>query len=254
MSRGLEWCFDALLAAMTARSEVALRHRFVTLMVMLATVAATAWLFIVIPKGFFPRAGYRPDSRRDRGGARISRRRGMAALQQRVIAAVLKDPGGRLDRARLSAPGGATSTENQGRVFIALKPSERAHADRCGDGAARPASRAACRRQALHAGGAGYQYRRPADRDAVPIHADGRRFGRAEPMGADGAARLAKLPQLIDVTSDQQSAGPQLEARDRPRAWLRGSASPRRDRRGAVRCLRAATDRAALYQRSTSTA
>ena len=33
---------------------MALRHRFVTLMVMLGTVALTVWLFVIIPKGFFP--------------------------------------------------------------------------------------------------------------------------------------------------------------------------------------------------------
>ena len=33
---------------------VALSHRRITLGVMLATVAATGYLFVVIPKGFFP--------------------------------------------------------------------------------------------------------------------------------------------------------------------------------------------------------
>ena len=54
LSRGLERCFDALLATYDRGLVVALRHRFITLMVMLATVAATGWLFVVIPKGFFP--------------------------------------------------------------------------------------------------------------------------------------------------------------------------------------------------------
>ncbi len=31
-----------------------LRHRLVTLLVMLGTVALTGWLYVVIPKGFFP--------------------------------------------------------------------------------------------------------------------------------------------------------------------------------------------------------
>src|ERR1700689_2281180 len=45
LSRALEWCFDALLKVYDRALVVALRHRFVTLMVMLATMAATAWLF-----------------------------------------------------------------------------------------------------------------------------------------------------------------------------------------------------------------
>ena len=99
---------------------IALRHRFVTLMAMLATVAATAWLFIVIPKGFFPE--------QDTGlilgvteAAQDVSPNGMATLQQRVIAAVERDPAVASVGAYIGA-GGATSTENQGRVFIALKP------------------------------------------------------------------------------------------------------------------------------------
>ena len=54
LSRALECGFDTLLAVYDRALVVALRHRFITLMAMLATVAATGWLFIVIPKGFFP--------------------------------------------------------------------------------------------------------------------------------------------------------------------------------------------------------
>ena len=54
LSRALEWFFDMLLAGYTRALVVALRHRFVTLMVMLATVAVTVGLFLIIPKGFFP--------------------------------------------------------------------------------------------------------------------------------------------------------------------------------------------------------
>ena len=31
-----------------------LRHRLITLMVFFATAALSVWLFIIIPKGFFP--------------------------------------------------------------------------------------------------------------------------------------------------------------------------------------------------------
>ena len=46
--------FDALLGAYEAGLKVVLRHRLITLMVMLGTLALTGYLFIVIPKGFFP--------------------------------------------------------------------------------------------------------------------------------------------------------------------------------------------------------
>src|SRR5215467_11125034 len=46
--------FDALLGLYERGLKIALRHRFVTLMVMLGTVVLTGYLYVVIPKGFFP--------------------------------------------------------------------------------------------------------------------------------------------------------------------------------------------------------
>ncbi|MBO0759281.1 MAG: efflux RND transporter permease subunit, partial [Bradyrhizobiaceae bacterium] len=46
--------FDALLALYESGLKVALRHRFVTLLVMIGTIAATGYLYVTIPKGFFP--------------------------------------------------------------------------------------------------------------------------------------------------------------------------------------------------------
>jgi len=113
LSRALEHGFDALLAGYDRLLVVALRHRFVTLMAMLATIAVTAWLFIIIPKGFFPE--------QDTGlilgvteAAEDISPDGMATLQQRVIAAVEQDPAVATVGAYIGA-GGATSTENQGR-------------------------------------------------------------------------------------------------------------------------------------------
>ena len=46
--------FDALLGAYEAGLKIVLRHRFITLMAMFATIALTGYLYVVIPKGFFP--------------------------------------------------------------------------------------------------------------------------------------------------------------------------------------------------------
>lgn len=46
--------FDALLALYARGLRVVLRHRFATLLVMLSTVALTGYLYVIIPKGFFP--------------------------------------------------------------------------------------------------------------------------------------------------------------------------------------------------------
>src|SRR6201988_117670 len=46
--------FDGLLNAYEAGLKIVLRHRFVTLMVMFGTIALTGYLYVIIPKGFFP--------------------------------------------------------------------------------------------------------------------------------------------------------------------------------------------------------
>jgi multidrug efflux pump subunit AcrB len=46
--------FDALLYAYEAGLKIVLRHRLVTLMVMNGTVVLTGYLYVIIPKGFFP--------------------------------------------------------------------------------------------------------------------------------------------------------------------------------------------------------
>jgi multidrug efflux pump subunit AcrB len=46
--------FDGLLNVYEAGLKVVLRHRFITLMVMLGTIALTGYLYVIIPKGFFP--------------------------------------------------------------------------------------------------------------------------------------------------------------------------------------------------------
>ncbi len=46
--------FNALQNGYERSLKVVLRHQFITLMVFFATVGMTAWLFIIIPKGFFP--------------------------------------------------------------------------------------------------------------------------------------------------------------------------------------------------------
>jgi len=94
--------FDALLGAYEAGLKVVLRHRFITLMVMLGTVALTGYLYVVIPKGFFPQ--------QDTGliigfseAAQDISYQAMAERTQALIKAVLEDP------AVASGPAAATT-------------------------------------------------------------------------------------------------------------------------------------------------
>ena len=54
MYRVVEGFFTGLLAGYRRTLDVALRFQFVTLMVFFGTVGATVYLFVTLPKGFFP--------------------------------------------------------------------------------------------------------------------------------------------------------------------------------------------------------
>jgi len=120
LSRSFERFFDGLAAVYDRGLVVALRHRFVTLLVMISTIAATFVLFVAIPKGFFPQ--------QDTGlivgiaeGAQNSSPQAMKDRMQAVLALVTRDPAVAAANAYIG-PGGPTVTENDGRMFITLKP------------------------------------------------------------------------------------------------------------------------------------
>ena len=52
--RAIESVFDGMLAFYRRTLDRVLLHPFVTLMVFFATMAASVYLYVVIPKGFFP--------------------------------------------------------------------------------------------------------------------------------------------------------------------------------------------------------
>jgi HAE1 family hydrophobic/amphiphilic exporter-1 len=54
MYKATERFFDGLLNFYEVGLRAALRHRFTTLMISLAVLAGTVWLFIAVPKGFIP--------------------------------------------------------------------------------------------------------------------------------------------------------------------------------------------------------
>ncbi len=118
--RLLERGFDGLLAVYERGLAVALRHRFFTLMVMLGTIGLTGYLYVIIPKGFFPQQ----DTGLIQGIAEAAQDISYPAMVQRmeaVMSRVLKDPAVASVGAQIGA-GGATTTLNDGRMFIALKP------------------------------------------------------------------------------------------------------------------------------------
>ncbi len=120
LSRGLERGFEAVQTSYERVLAVAIRFRLVTLLIMLGTVALTGFLFVVIPKGFFPQQDTGLITGITEAAADISPDN-MALRQQAVMDVIAADPA--VDNVTgYIGPGGPTVTENNGRLFILLKP------------------------------------------------------------------------------------------------------------------------------------
>ncbi|MEH2493353.1 efflux RND transporter permease subunit [Bradyrhizobium sp. AZCC 2230] len=120
ISRTLERGFVAIQRGYEAVLSVALRFKLATLVVMLASVVATGVLFAGIPKGFFPQQDTGMITGITEASADVSPTQ-MAELQRSVIDVIATDPSV-ANATGYIGPGGPTVTENNGRLFVLLKP------------------------------------------------------------------------------------------------------------------------------------
>jgi HAE1 family hydrophobic/amphiphilic exporter-1 len=118
--RGFEAMFKAGLRAYEWSLDRVLRYKAVTLVVTFATLAVSVWLYIIIPKGFFPTEDTGFISASTEGSSDISFQ-GMVALQRQVAEIIRSDPAVDYVNSTVGA-GGPNPTLNIGRMFIALKP------------------------------------------------------------------------------------------------------------------------------------
>jgi HAE1 family hydrophobic/amphiphilic exporter-1 len=113
-----ERAFDAMLHAYERGLDLAMRWRLTTLTIFFATLALSVYLFIVIPKGFFPQQDVGLISATSEAAQDIS----FAAMKDRQEALgkiVQADP----DVASVAmAIGGSGRAGNNGNLFITLKP------------------------------------------------------------------------------------------------------------------------------------
>jgi len=114
--RGYRWVHRNYMRSL----DWTLRHRAVMLTLAGATFLLTAWMFVTIPKGFFPEE--------DIGQIQITTEAAedisfpaMQALQDRVVEALRADPNVDYVNSFLGV-GGPTATQNSGRLFAVLKP------------------------------------------------------------------------------------------------------------------------------------
>ncbi|WP_175837755.1 efflux RND transporter permease subunit [Burkholderia anthina] len=202
LERWLEIAFVALETRYERGLDWALSHRRVMLGVTVATVALTAALYVAIPKGFFPLA----DSGLVLGVAQAApdiSPRSMAEKMQQLGHIVEADPA--VDNVYYWI--GPSPTISQGRMMINLKPFGERTASasqvvaRLRTQVAKVAgiSLSMQVRQDIQIGGrisaSQYQYTLQ-DADVHELNTWARRL----------ATKLATLPQLIDVSSDQQAS------------------------------------------------
>jgi hydrophobe/amphiphile efflux-1 (HAE1) family protein len=119
--RTIERGFDAMIGGYRVVLDLALRHQATTLAVFLAAVAMTVAMFVVIPKGFFPIQDTGLIQGLSEAAQDVSPQE-MKRLQRELAAVIVRDP-------EVAGVGsffgsGTGNTLNTGRFFISLKPRE----------------------------------------------------------------------------------------------------------------------------------
>jgi multidrug efflux pump len=209
-----ERVFEAMLEFYARTLRDALRHPGVVMLILLLTVALNVYLFVLVPKGFFPQQ----DTGRMIGGIQADQSISFQLMRQKLTEftkIISKDPA--VDSVVGFTGGGQT---NSGFVFVALKPlSERQlSVDQViGRLRGKLAQVAGARLflqgvQDIRVGGrqtnAQYQYTLQGD-DLAQLYE----------WAPKVTAELEKLPELTDVNSDQQQKGLETDlAIDRPTA------------------------------------
>ena len=117
--RTSEWFFERLLTLYTQALKWVLAHQPVTLVVTILVACLSGFLYVKVPKGFFPQQ----DTGRIMGGVMAAQDisfQSMSEKMHRYVDIVMKDPA--VDSV-VGFAGGNTA-QNQGRFFMMLKPLE----------------------------------------------------------------------------------------------------------------------------------
>jgi hydrophobe/amphiphile efflux-1 (HAE1) family protein len=209
LDRILETIFDGLLAAYERGLKLVLRHRFVTLLTMLGTIVLTGYLYVQIPKGFFPQQDTGLIIAVPEAAQNISFR----AMQQKMEAAsaiIQKDPAVASVGAQIGATG--STTLNDGRMFITLKPEGQRTAS--ADDVIRRLEHKLANvdgltvyMQAAQDITIGARVSRTQYQYSL-VDADAGELGHWAPIFFD---KLKSLPEITDVATDQENAGPLLD-------------------------------------------
>jgi HAE1 family hydrophobic/amphiphilic exporter-1 len=201
--------FDGLLHLYEAGLKIVLRHRFITLMVMFSTIAVTGYLYVIIPKGFFPQQDTGLILGQSEAAQDISFQ-AMAERQQALLDAIMRDPAVATIGSAVGA-GGGTYTLNDGRVFIQLKPANQRD----------PIDKVMARLRTNLAKIQGITlYMQPAQDITIGARLNKTQFqytmndadaGELNHWAALFLEKIKAVPGVADVTTDQLNAGPMLD-------------------------------------------
>ena len=208
--RASEHVFNSMIAFYGRTLRVVLKYQGVTLLIALATLVLTIFLYIVIPKGFFPVQDTGVIQGISQAPQAISFQ-AMSEKQQELDRTILEDPAVDSISSFIGADG-INTTLNSGRISINLKPlNERVPA---GIGASDVIRRLQNR---LHREVSGVQlYMQPVQDITVDDRVSRTQYQYTlEDPDTDElnewtgkfVAELKKLPELEDVATDQQTGG-----------------------------------------------
>jgi hydrophobic/amphiphilic exporter-1 (mainly G- bacteria), HAE1 family len=117
--RAFEAVFNRGIRGYEVTLDFVLKYRFATLLLMIGTLVGTVWLYIVIPKGFFPIEDTSFLNVVAEGSPDISFS-AMTARTRQIADILLKDPA--VDYLNITTGGGGVNTSNFGRALVVLKP------------------------------------------------------------------------------------------------------------------------------------
>jgi multidrug efflux pump len=115
--RGSEWVFDRTLATYRHALKWVLEYQLVTLIVTILVACLSVYLYIIVPKGFFPQQ----DTGRLGGSVQAAQDISFQAMRgkmERYVKIVMTDPAVNT----IVGFAGGNTVSNQGRFFIMLKP------------------------------------------------------------------------------------------------------------------------------------
>ena len=113
--------FEKILSFYRSTLAWVMRHQPVTLAVTLTTIGLSVYLYVIIPKGFFPQQ----DTGRLMGQIQADQATSFQAMRERVIQvvdAVMEDPGIESLNAFVGGGGFGGGSVNAGRMFVTLTP------------------------------------------------------------------------------------------------------------------------------------